>query len=86
MEKALDHVADYPGYADQPIAFRANVAAYYGKLRSSRDFARRSIDLATRSDAKDRAAWSQLSLPACASSLWEIPVSQPGRLTLRYGR
>jgi serine/threonine protein kinase/tetratricopeptide (TPR) repeat protein len=76
MEKALDHVADYPGYADQPIAFRANVAAYYGKLATSRDFARRSIDLATRSDAKDRAAWSQV-----VAGLREQFVGNPGLAT-----
>jgi tetratricopeptide (TPR) repeat protein len=59
MEQALQRVADYPGYEDQPLSFRAGVAGFYGKLATSRDFARRAVDSAIRFDAKDRAAWTQ---------------------------
>ena len=58
MEQALQKVADYPGYEDQPLSYRAGSSAFYGKMAASRDFARRAVDSATRSDAKDRAAWN----------------------------
>jgi eukaryotic-like serine/threonine-protein kinase len=57
MEQALQQVASYPGYEDQPLGYRASVASFYGKIASSRDLSRRSVDSAIRSDAKDRAAW-----------------------------
>jgi serine/threonine protein kinase/tetratricopeptide (TPR) repeat protein len=57
--RALQHMTEYPGYEDQPLGFQGGVAAYYGKLVSSRDFARRATDVALRADVKDRAAWNQ---------------------------
>jgi tetratricopeptide (TPR) repeat protein len=60
--------------------YRAAVSAYYGKLASSRDFARRAVDSATRSDAKDRAAWAQV-----VEGIREQFVGNPG-LAVRQAR
>jgi tetratricopeptide (TPR) repeat protein len=57
MEQAIQRIGEYQGYEDQPLSYRASVSAFYGKFASSRDFARRAVDSANRSDAKDRAAW-----------------------------
>ncbi|HEY2820538.1 MAG TPA: protein kinase [Candidatus Acidoferrum sp.] len=59
MTEALRHVSQYPGYDDQPLGLQGGVAAFYGKLASSRDFNRRAVDSALHNDAKDRASWGQ---------------------------
>jgi Tfp pilus assembly protein PilF len=59
LAQAIQHMTEFPGYEDQPLGLQAGIAAYYGKLGSSRDFSRRSIDSALHSDVKDRAAWGQ---------------------------
>lgn len=59
LSHALQQIAEYPGYEDQPLSLQAAVAGYYGKLASCRDFTRRAIDTALRSDVKDRAGYSQ---------------------------
>ena len=59
LSRALQQIAEYPGYEDQPLSFQAALAGFYGKLASSRDFARRAVDTALRSDVKDRAGYNQ---------------------------
>jgi eukaryotic-like serine/threonine-protein kinase len=73
VDRALKRISDYPGYEDQPLSFQASMAAFFGKLVSSRDFERRAIESATRADVKDRAAWTQT-----IAALREQFVGNPG--------
>jgi eukaryotic-like serine/threonine-protein kinase len=59
MESSLAKFAKIPGYEDQAVGVQAATAAYRGQMKSSAAFVRRSIDLALRADAKDRAAQTQ---------------------------
>ena len=58
--RALQRMADYPGYEDQPLALQSSTTSYYGKFAAARDFTRRAVDSAVHSDVKDRASWFQL--------------------------
>jgi serine/threonine protein kinase/tetratricopeptide (TPR) repeat protein len=57
---ALQRIADYPGYEDQPLGLQSSTNAYYGKFAAARDFTRRAVDSAVHSDVKDRASWFQI--------------------------
>jgi eukaryotic-like serine/threonine-protein kinase len=59
MARAVEHLANMPGYEDQILATQADTAAYYGQLTKARDFTRRAAESAQHTDAKDRAAWEQ---------------------------
>jgi eukaryotic-like serine/threonine-protein kinase len=59
MESSLAKFSKIPGYEDQAVGIQAATAAYRGQMKSSAEFARRSIDLALHADAKDRAGQTQ---------------------------
>ena len=57
---ALQRMADYPGYEDQPLGLQSSTTSYYGKFASGREFTRRAVDSALHADVKDRASWGQV--------------------------
>ena len=56
--------AGKPGDEDSLLALQADTEAYYGPLNKARDFSRRAVDSAVRSDSKEAAA------------LWQVNASQ----------
>ena len=50
---------DQPGAEDLLLAYQADTAAWYGKLKSARELTRRAMDSAQRNDAKETAAMYQ---------------------------
>src|SRR6201999_3006375 len=62
MELAVSKLAKIPGYEDQSLGMQAATAAYWGKMKTSADLARRSSDGARHADAKDRAAFTLAAL------------------------
>ncbi len=56
MEQLLSEVKDKAGDEDPLLSQQSDTEAYYGKLRSAREFSRRAVDSAVRSQAKEAAA------------------------------
>jgi serine/threonine protein kinase/tetratricopeptide (TPR) repeat protein len=59
MEQQVAWGAGKPGVEDQMLLLQADTEAYYGQLEKARDFSRRSISSAIRSDSKEVAAFEQ---------------------------
>ena len=60
MERQVAWAAGKPGDEDLLLSFQSDTEAYYGRLVKARDFSRRAVDSAVRTDAKETAA------------LWEV--------------
>ena len=60
MEKQVAWAAGKPGTEDQLLSFQSDTEAYYGQLSKARDFSRRAVDAAVRSDSKETAAMWQV--------------------------
>ena len=56
MQQQLAEVRDKPGDEDPLLSGQSNTEAYYGRLKSARDFTRRAVESALRSQAKEAAA------------------------------
>ena len=56
MEKELDWGSGKPGDEDPLLSLQSDSEAYYGRMVRARDFSRRAVDSARRSDAKEAAA------------------------------
>src|SRR5213078_1525931 len=59
-EQQLAWGAGKPGVEDLLLSAQFDMEAYYGRLTKARDFSRRAVDAAVRSDSKETAA------------LWEV--------------
>ena len=53
--------AGRPGEEDQLLSIQSDTEAYYGRLTKARDFSRRAVDSAVRSDSKETAALWQVN-------------------------
>ena len=60
MVRQVAWAAGKPGTEDSLLSFQSDTEAYYGRLTKARDFSRRAVDAAVRSDSKETAA------------LWEV--------------
>ncbi len=56
MERQLAWAAGRPGEEDNMLSSQSDTEAYYGRLAKARDFSRRAVDAAVRSDSKEAAA------------------------------
>jgi tetratricopeptide (TPR) repeat protein len=61
MERQLAWAAGRPGEEDQMLSNQAESEAYYGRIVAARDFSRRAVDSAVRSDSKETGALWQVS-------------------------
>ena len=59
MEQQMAWGAGKPGVEDQMLLLQADTEAYYGRLEKARDFSRRAVASALRSDSKEVAAFEQ---------------------------
>ena len=60
MERQVAWASGKPGIEDALLSFQSDTEAYYGRLTQSRDYSRRAVDAAVRSDAKESAAIWQI--------------------------
>ena len=56
MAQQLANVKDKAGDEDALLSLQSDTEAYYGRLRSARDYSRRAVDLATQAHANEAAA------------------------------
>ena len=56
MEKQVAWAAGKPGIENRMLAAQASTNAFFGRLKTSRDFLRRAVESAERSDEKELAA------------------------------
>ena len=61
MEREMAWAAGRPGEEDQLLSIQSDTEAYYGRLAKARDFSRRAVDSAVRSDSKETAALWQVN-------------------------
>jgi len=61
MERQMVWAAGRPGEEDQLLSIQSDTEAYYGRLTKARDFSRRAVDSAVRSDSKETAALWQVN-------------------------
>jgi serine/threonine protein kinase/Flp pilus assembly protein TadD len=61
MERQVAWAAGKPGTEDVLLSFQSDTEAYYGHLALARDFSRRAVDAAVRSDSKESAATWQVN-------------------------
>ena len=61
MERQVAWASGKPGIEDALLSFQSDTEAYYGRLTQSRDYSRRAVDAAVRSDAKESAAMWQVN-------------------------
>jgi eukaryotic-like serine/threonine-protein kinase len=66
MKRQLDWAAGKPGVEDGFFYAQSDTEAFYGRLGSAREFARRAVESARRNDKKEVAAESQLE-----EAVWE---------------
>jgi tetratricopeptide (TPR) repeat protein len=61
MERQLAWAAGRPGEEDQMLSIQSDSEAFYGRIVAARDFSRRAVDSAVRSDSKETAALWQVN-------------------------
>jgi eukaryotic-like serine/threonine-protein kinase len=61
MERQVAWASGKPGIEDALLSFQSDTEAYYGRLTQARDYSRRAVDAAVRSDAKESAAIWQIT-------------------------
>src|SRR5579872_275894 len=61
MEKQVNWAAGKPGDEDQLLSAQSDTEAYYGHMKKARDYSRRAIDSAIRSNAQETAARWQVN-------------------------
>jgi eukaryotic-like serine/threonine-protein kinase len=60
MERQVAWASGKPGIEDALLSYQSDTEAYYGRLTQARDYSRRAVDAAERSDAKESAAMWQI--------------------------
>jgi serine/threonine protein kinase/tetratricopeptide (TPR) repeat protein len=61
MQRQVEWAAGKPGSEDLLLDSQSNTEAYFGRLTKARDFSRRAVDTAVRSDSKETGAFRQVS-------------------------
>ena len=61
MERQVAWGSGKPGIEDTLLSFQSDTEAYYGRLAQARDYSRRAVDAAVRSDARESAAIWQVN-------------------------
>jgi tetratricopeptide (TPR) repeat protein len=89
MEQELAWGAGKPGDEDQLLSAQSDTEAYYGRMSKARDFSRRAVDSAIRSDSKETAALWQANAALREAELGNIAAAKQGvmgALVLSPGR
>jgi len=89
MKEQLAWGAGKPGDEDSLLSAQSDTEAFYGRLNKARDFTRRAVDSAIRSDNKEAAALWQVNAALREAEFGEIAVAKQGvteALTLAPGR
>jgi eukaryotic-like serine/threonine-protein kinase len=74
MERQMKWAAGKPGIEDDFLSSQSDTEAFYGRLGTAREFARRAVESALRNDKKDVAAAYQLN-----EALWEAEFGNAAR-------
>ena len=61
MDRQVAWASGKPGTEDLLLSFQSDTKAYYGQLMKARDFSRRAVDAAVRSDSKETAGLWQVN-------------------------
>jgi eukaryotic-like serine/threonine-protein kinase len=61
MDRDVAWASGKPGIEDALLSYQSDTEAYYGQLTQARDYSRRAVDAAVRSDAKESAAVWQVN-------------------------
>jgi len=61
MDRQVAWASGKPGIEDEMLSFQSDTEAYYGRLTQARDYSRRAVDAAVRSDAQESAAMWQIN-------------------------
>jgi serine/threonine protein kinase/tetratricopeptide (TPR) repeat protein len=61
MERQVAWASGKPGIEDALLSYQSDTEAYYGRLTQARDYSRRAVDAAVRSDAKESGAIWQIN-------------------------
>ena len=89
MQQQLTWAASRPGEEDALLSAQSDTEAYYGRLTRARDFSRRAVESAIRSDAKEIAAFWQINAALREAELGNIARAKQGTaaaLALSDGR
>jgi eukaryotic-like serine/threonine-protein kinase len=89
MQQQLSWAASRPGEEDALLSAQSDTEAYYGRLSRARDFSRRAVESAIRSDAKEIAAFWQVNAALREAELGNIARARQGTaaaLALSDGR
>ena len=78
MEQQVAWAAGKPGDEDPLLSIQSDTEAYYGRMTKARDFSRRAVDSALRSDSKETAALWQVNAALREAELGNAAVAKQG--------
>jgi tetratricopeptide (TPR) repeat protein len=89
MDRQVAWASGKPGTEDLLLSFQSDTKAYYGQLMKARDFSRRAVDAAVRSDSKETAGLWQVSAALREAEFGNTAAAKQGvatALALSQGR
>jgi eukaryotic-like serine/threonine-protein kinase len=89
MNRQVAWAAGKPGTEDMLLSFQSDTEAYYGHLSRARDFSRRGVDAAVRTDSKETAAIWQVNAALREAEFGNLAAAKQdvsAALTLTPGR
>jgi serine/threonine protein kinase/tetratricopeptide (TPR) repeat protein len=89
MDRQVAWAAGKPGTEDMLLSFQSDTEAYYGHLSRARDFSRRAVDAAVRTDSKETAAIWQVNAALREAEFGNLAAAKQdvsAALTLTPGR
>ncbi len=89
MDRQVAWASGKPGTEDLLLSFQSDTKAYYGQLMKARDFSRRAVDAAVRSDSKETAGLWQVSAALREAEFGNAAAAKQGvaaALALSQGR
>jgi eukaryotic-like serine/threonine-protein kinase len=89
MDRQVAWASGKPGTEDLLLSFQSDTKAYYGQLMKARDFSRRAVDAAVRSDSRETAGLWQVSAALREAEFGNAAAAKQGvatALALSQGR
>jgi len=89
MRQQVDWASGKPGEEDVLLSTQSDTEAYYGRLNKARDYSRRAVDSALRSDSKEAAAFWQVNAALREAEFGNAEAAKRGvatALTISAGR
>ena len=78
MEQQLAWAAGRPGVEDELLSTQSDTEAYYGRVRSAREFSQRAVDSALRANSKEAAAYWQVNCALREAELGNLAQAREG--------